>query len=124
MKIIKTTKAPTAIGPYSQGILVNNTLYVSGQLPVDLETGGKIDDAYQATLKSLEYIFEIVKEAGMKKEDICKCHVYLKNLDDFDLMNKAYSLFFGEHKPARVALEVSKLPKDVVVEIDCIAVKK
>jgi 2-iminobutanoate/2-iminopropanoate deaminase len=123
MTIIKTLKAPTAIGPYSQGILVKDTLYVSGQLPVELETGVKIDDVYAATLKSLAYILEIVKAAGMVKENICKCTVYLKDLGDFATMNKAYSHFFGDHKPARVAFEVSKLPKDVVVEIDCIAVK-
>ncbi|HQC60602.1 MAG TPA: Rid family detoxifying hydrolase [Bacteroidales bacterium] len=123
MKTIHTNKAPKAIGPYSQGILAGNTLYVSGQIPVNLETGKNIDDIYKATTKALEYILAIVNEAGMKKENIVKCCVFLKNLNDFSVMNQAYADFFKDHKPARVALEVSKLPKDVVVEIDCIAVK-
>ena len=123
MKIINTNNAPKAIGPYSQGILAGNTLYVSGQIPVDLETGKNIDDIYKATTKALEYILAIVNEAGLEKENIVKCCVFLKDLNDFAVMNEAYADFFKEHKPARVALEVSKLPKDVVVEIDCIAVK-
>lgn len=123
MKPIHTNKAPKAIGPYSQGILAGNTLYVSGQIPVDLETGKNIDDIYKATTKALEYILAIVNEAGLKKENIVKCCVFLKDLNDFAVMNQAYADFFKDHKPARVALEVSKLPKDVVVEIDCIAVK-
>ncbi|HHV14202.1 MAG TPA: hypothetical protein GXX66_00965 [Acholeplasmataceae bacterium] len=123
MKIINTNNAPKAIGPYSQGILAGNTLYVSGQIPVDLETGKNIDDIYKATTKALEYILAIVNEAGLEKENIVKCCVFLKDLNDFEVMNKAYADFFKEHKPARVALKVSKLPKDVVVEIDCIAVK-
>ena len=123
MKTIHTNKAPKAIGPYSQGILAGNTLYVSGQIPVNLETGKNIDDIYKATTKALEYILAIVNEAGMKKENIVKCCVFLKNLNDFSVMNQAYADFFKDHKSARVALEVSKLPKDVVVEIDCIAVK-
>ncbi|OQC10829.1 MAG: Enamine/imine deaminase [Tenericutes bacterium ADurb.Bin087] len=121
MKIINTVNAPKAIGPYTQAILVNNTLYVSGQLPVELESGTKLDDVYAATLKCLSYILEIVSAAGMTKTNIVKCNVYLKDLDDFAIMNKAYGEFFSDHKPARVAIEVSKLPKDVVVEIDCIA---
>ncbi|NMA05535.1 MAG: hypothetical protein GX931_04100 [Acholeplasmataceae bacterium] len=121
MKFINTNKAPKVVGPYSQGILVNNTLYVSGQLPVDIDTGTPINDIYEATKKCLEYILAIVNEAGMKKEHIVKCHVYLKDLNDFSIMNKAYEDFFKSHKPARVALEVSRLPKDVLVEIDCIA---
>ncbi|MGI6360072.1 MAG: Rid family detoxifying hydrolase [Acholeplasmatales bacterium] len=121
MKFINSNKAPKAIGPYSQGVLVNNTLYVSGQLPIDLNTGTPINDIYEATKKCLEYLLNIVNEAGMKKEHIVKCHVFLKDLNDFSIMNKAYEDFFGTHKPARVALEVSKLPKDVLIEIDCIA---
>ncbi len=122
MKTINTKKAPKAIGPYSQGVFVNKTLYVSGQLPVELNSGEKIDDVYAATKQCLEYILAIVTEAGMEKENIVKCHVYLKDLNDFAVMNEAYSDFFKSHKPARVAVEVSKLPKDVVVEIDAIAV--
>lgn len=121
-KYIHSNQAPKAIGPYSQAVLANDTLYVSGQLPIDLKTNEVVTNIYQATTLCLEHILSIVKETGMTKENIVKCHVYLKNLNDFTRMNDAYSVFFGEHKPARVAMEVSRLPKDVLVEIDCIAV--
>lgn len=121
MKIINSNKAPKAIGPYSQAILANNTLYVSGQLPIDMKTGDVITNVYDATTQCLNHILSILKEAGMTKENIVKCHVYLKDLNDFSTMNEAYGVFFNDHKPARVAMEVKRLPKDVLVEIDCIA---
>ncbi len=121
IKTINSEKAPKAIGPYSQAVLANNTLYVSGQLPIDLETGEIVNDIYKATTKCLEHVLAIVLEAGLKKENIVKCHVYLKDLKDFSRMNEAYDVFFNGHKPARVAFEVAKLPRDVLVEIDCIA---
>lgn len=122
IKTINSEKAPKAIGPYSQAVLANDTLYVSGQLPIDVATGEVIQDIYRATTQCLEHILSIVLKAGLQKENIVKCHVYLKDLKDFTRMNEAYDVFFDGHKPARVAMEVARLPRDVLVEIDCIAV--
>lgn len=118
MKTIQTPSAPQAIGPYSQAIMTKDTLYVSGQLPKDLHA-----DLKTQTRQSLEHILAIVIEAGLSKQDIVKCTVFMKDLSLFPLMNEEYQSFFGEHKPARVTVEVSKLPKDVQIEIDAIAVK-
>jgi 2-iminobutanoate/2-iminopropanoate deaminase len=124
MKKIHTSKAPAAVGPYSQGVLAGNTLYVSGQLPFVAETMTLISpEVKDQTKKSLENILAIVEAAGFKKEDIVKCMVFMKDLSKFSEMNEAYQQFFEGHKPARVAVEVSRLPKDVDVEIDAIAVK-
>ncbi len=124
MKFIKTDQAPKAVGPYSQGVLVKDTLYVSGQIPFVPETMTLIsDDIKDQTLQSLKNILNIVKAAGLNKEDIVRCGVFMTNLEDFGHMNEVYEAFFDGHKPARAAVEVRRLPKDVLVEIDAIAVK-
>jgi 2-iminobutanoate/2-iminopropanoate deaminase len=124
MKNIQTEHAPKAVGPYSQGVLVNDTLYVSGQIPFNPKTNELIShDIKDQTRQSLSNVLAIVEEAGLKKEDIVRCTVFMTNLSDFSQMNEVYSSFFGEHKPARAAVEVRRLPKDVMVEIDAIAVK-
>ena len=121
MQKIHSNKAPKAIGPYSQAVLVEKTLYLSGQLPINPETNEVVSGIENQTKQALLNIEAILKEANMSKEDIVKCNVYLKDLNDFNVMNDVYSYFFYEHKQARVALEVSRLPKDVLVEIDAIA---
>lgn len=123
MKKIYSDKAPKAIGPYSQAILADNTLYISGQLPINPETGEIPKTVVLQTKQSLLNIEAILKEANMTKEDVVKCTVYLKDLNYFNEMNDEYSYFFYEHKPARVAIEVARLPRDVLVEIDAIAYK-
>lgn len=124
MKTIQTQHAPKAVGPYSQGVFVKDTLYVSGQIPFDPKTNTLIsNDIKDQTRQSLENVLAIVEAAGLVKEDIVRCTVFMTNLSDFPLMNEVYSQFFGEHKPARAAVEVRRLPKDVMVEIDAIAVK-
>lgn len=122
-KVINSKNAPAAIGPYSQAILVKDTLYVSGQLPIDPKTNQMPYDIEKQTKQSLENILAIITEAGFKLTDVVKCNVYLNDLNDFAKMNQVYATFFGDHKPARVAFEVSRLPKDALVEIDAIAVK-
>lgn len=125
MKQIQTAQAPKAVGPYSQGILVNDTLYVSGQIPFDPKTMKPAgEDIKTQTRQSLMNILAIVEAAGLKKEDIVKCGVFLKDLNMFKNMNESYAEFFGNHKPARFAVEVRRLPLDVLVEIDAIAVKQ
>ena len=124
MKMIETKDAPKAIGPYSQGILAGNTLYVSGQIPFDpktMESAG--NDIQSQTRQSLENILAIVQASGLKKEDIVKCGVFMKDLSMFGEMNKVYQAFFGHHKPARFAVEVARLPKDALIEIDAMAHK-
>ncbi|AIO19722.1 Enamine/imine deaminase [Candidatus Izimaplasma bacterium HR1] len=124
MRMISTKHAPAAVGPYSQGVLVKDTLYVSGQIPYMPETMKPAgDDIKSQTLQSLKNVLAIVEEAGMKKENIIKCGVFLQDLGMFKDMNEVYAQFFGDHKPARFAVEVRRLPLDVLVEIDAIVVK-
>jgi 2-iminobutanoate/2-iminopropanoate deaminase len=124
MKFIHSLKAPEAIGPYSQAVLVQDTLYVSGQTPIN-PVSKKVDgnEIKSQTLQCLQNILAIVEEAGMKKKNIVKCGVFLKNMNMFKEMNEVYSSFFGDHKPARVTVEVARLPLDALVEIDCTACK-
>lgn len=125
MKIIATNNAPAAVGPYSQGIFVKDTLYVSGQIPYIPESMTPAGDTIQSqTLQSLKNVLAIVKEAGLQKEDIIKCGVFMKDLSMFKDMNAVYAEFFGTHKPARFAVEVRRLPLDVLIEIDAVAVKQ
>lgn len=123
-KPINTTNAPSAVGPYSQSVLAGNTLYVSGQIPFSPKTNALIGESVEKqTQQCLENILAIVKAAGMKLTDIVRCGVFMIDLSEFGKMNQVYANFFGDHKPARAAVEVRRLPKDVLVEIDCIAVK-
>ncbi len=125
MKTINTEAAPKAVGPYSQAILVKDTLYVSGQIPFVAETMKVAGpDIKSQTKQSLNNILAIVEKAGFKKENIVKCGVFLKDMNMFKDMNAVYAEFFGDHKPARFAVEVSRLPLDALVEIDAIAVKE
>jgi len=124
MKMIQTKNAPKAVGAYSQGVLTNDTLYVSGQLPFDPNTMAVPSNDIEAlTLQALNNVLAIVEAAGLKKENIVRCGIFLKDMNDFPKMNEAYAQFFGSHKPARAAVEVARLPKDVKIEIDAIAVK-
>jgi 2-iminobutanoate/2-iminopropanoate deaminase len=124
MKFIHSSHAPEAIGPYSQAVLVGDTLYVSGQTPIN-PTTKKVDgtEIKSQTLQCLNNILAIVEEVGMKKENIVKCGVFLKDMNMFKDMNEVYKNFFGEHKPARVTVEVARLPLDALVEIDCTSCK-
>lgn len=124
MKFVETKRAPQAIGPYSQAVEVNNVLYVSGQTPLDPTTMKvKEQDIKIQTKQCLSNILAIVEEAGYKKENIVKCSVFLNDLNNFKDMNGIYNDFFGNHKPARVTVEVSRLPLDALVEIDAICQK-
>lgn len=120
---IQTTYAPAAIGPYSQGVDTGTMLFVSGQLPIEPETMTLALGIQNQTKQSLENIKAIVLAAGYDIASIVKCTVFLKNMGDFALMNEVYANFFGTHKPARAAVEVARLPKDALIEIECIAVR-
>ncbi|MCQ4865853.1 RidA family protein [Pseudoflavonifractor phocaeensis] len=123
-EIISTTGAPGAIGPYSQAVKAGGFLYVSGQLPIDPATGAFAgDDIASQTRQSLTNIKAIVDAAGMTLTDVVRVGVFLKDMNDFAAMNAVYGEFFTENCPARAAVEVARLPKDALVEIECVAHK-
>ncbi len=119
MKFIHSDAAPAALGPYSQAVQVGQLLFVSGQLP--LKDGTLIDDAAEATTAALTNLLSIVQAAGGGKESFAKVNIFVRNMDDFDTINGAYADFFGNHKPARACVQVARLPKDAVLEIEVIA---
>ena len=123
-KIITIPNAPAPIGPYSQAILVKDTLYVSGQIPLDPKTGKLVDESIEmSTHQVLKNITALVETAGLTMENIVKCSIFLKSMDDFSRVNEVYASYFTSNPPARETVQVSKLPMDVDVEISCIAVK-
>ncbi|AVQ27595.1 RidA family protein [Fusobacterium ulcerans] len=123
-KIIHTEKAPAALGPYSQAVEVNGTLFVSGQIPFVPETMDLIsEDIQDQTKQSLENVKAILEAAGYTFKNVIKATVFIKNMEDFALMNEVYNEYLGNIKPARACVEVARLPKDVKVEIEVIAVK-
>ncbi|WP_177162090.1 RidA family protein [uncultured Fusobacterium sp.] len=123
-RIINTPKAPAALGPYSQAIEVNGTLYISGQIPFVPETMTLVSDDVKAqTRQSLENLKAILDEAGYSFKDVVKATCFIKNMDDFGAINEVYAEYLGDVKPARACVEVARLPKDVKVEIELIAVK-
>ncbi|MCQ2159220.1 MAG: RidA family protein [Bacteroidales bacterium] len=122
-RTISTSQAPVAIGPYSQAVELNGTLFVSGQLPVN-PASGEIPEGIEAqTRQSLENVMAILKEAGLGPDNVAKTCVLLQNIGDFGAMNAVYAEFFPGDKPARMCYEVAALPKGALVEIDAIAGK-
>lgn len=123
-KPVATAAAPAAIGPYSQGIVAGNLLFVSGQLPIDPATGNFAEGGIKAlTTQALKNLFAIVAEAGFEPSDIVKTTVFLADMADFAEMNEVYSQFFAAPFPARSAVAVKTLPKGARVEIECIAAR-
>lgn len=122
-QVLATDQAPAAIGPYSQGIAASETVYVSGQLPLDPATGAFPEGIAAQTAQSLKNIQAILAQQGMTLANVVKTTVFLANINDFAEMNKVYGEFFTQPYPARSAVQVAKLPKDAPLEIECIAVK-
>ncbi len=123
-RIISTDKAPAAIGPYSQAIEVNGTLYVSGQVPLNPATGNVVDgDITVQTEQVMKNIGEILKEAGYNFSDVVKSTCLLSDMANFKAMNEVYGKYYNENPPARAAFAVKELPLGVLVEIETIAVK-
>ncbi|KRQ86009.1 Enamine/imine deaminase [Caloramator mitchellensis] len=124
-KVISTNNAPAAIGPYSQGILVGDMIFTSGQLPINPESGELIvDDIKNAAVQCLENIKAIIEAAGSTMHNIVKTTVFLKDLNDFAKVNEVYAEYFVDNMPARSAVQVARLPKDAPIEIEAIAVIK
>ena len=123
-KVIKTSNAPAAIGPYSQAIEINGMLFISGQIPVNPANGEiKGNTTKEQTRQVIENIKAVLSGAGYTIDDIVKTTCYLTDMNDFPEMNEVYALYFKENPPARATVGVNKLPKGVMVEIDAIAVR-
>ena len=122
-EVINTNNAPEAIGPYSQGVIVGDFVYTSGQIPLNPVTGELVTDIKLATKQSMENIKAILEEAGTSLNNVVKTSIFLKDLNDFEAVNEVYGTYFIENKPARSCVQVAKLPKDAVIEIEAIAVK-
>ena len=124
-KVIQIPDAPAPIGPYSQAVLCKDTLYVSGQIPLDPVTGNLVNDSIaNATHQVMKNIRSLLNEANMEFEDIVKCSIFLKDLNNFKVINEIYGAYFRSFKPARETIQVARLPLDVELEISCIAVAK
>lgn len=124
MKAISTTKAPGAIGPYSQGIQVGEFIYTSGQIPIDPATGTFAEGGIkEQTRQSLQNIKAILEEAGSSMDKVVKTTVFLADMNDFADMNSVYAEFFSEPYPARSAVAVKTLPKNALIEIEIVATR-
>lgn len=124
MKIVQTSNAPAAIGPYSQGVVVNNLFYSSGQIPLTPE-GVMVEGDIQAqTHQVFQNLKAVLEAAGASLETVIKATVFIKNMDEFAQLNEVYAEYFNEHKPARSTVEVARLPKDALVEIEVVALVK
>lgn len=122
MQVVATKNAPAAIGPYVQGMILNNVFYSSGQIPLT-PAGEFVDgDITEQTNQVFENLKAVLKEAGTSLEKVVKTTVFIADMNDFAAMNEVYAQHFGEHKPARTTVEVARLPKDAKVEIEVIAV--
>lgn len=124
LKLIATENAPKAIGPYSQAIRANGFIFVSGQIPIDPNSQEIVRGSVaEQTRQVLTNLVSILAAAGSDTKQVVKTTVYLKDMGSFEEMNKVYSQFFDETKPARATIEVARLPKDVSIEIDAIALE-
>ncbi|MBT2657994.1 RidA family protein [Bacillus sp. ISL-18] len=124
MKVVQTIQAPAAIGPYSQGIVVNNLFYSSGQIPLTAEGVMVTGDVKEQTHQVFKNLQAVLAEAGASLETVVKATVFIKNMDEFADVNEVYGEYFSTHKPARSCVEVARLPKDALVEIEVIALVK
>lgn len=125
LKVVSTDRAPQAVGPYSQAVIANGFIFVSGQIAIDPRDGQIVSgDTATQTRRVLENLAAVLESENTDLASVVKTTVYLKNMNDFEAMNRVYAEFFHTNKPARATVEVSRLPKDVAVEIDAIALHK
>ena len=118
---LNTQNAPAAIGPYSQGVKVGNLIFTSGQLPINTQSGELVADIEGATKQSLDNVKAILESSGSAMDKVIKTVVFLRDMNDFAAMNAVYATYFPSNPPARSAVEVARLPKDAIVEIEAIA---
>jgi 2-iminobutanoate/2-iminopropanoate deaminase len=125
MNPINTHTAPAAVGPYSQGIEAGGFVFCSGQIPLDPETGTMVGETVAAqTAQVLKNLFAVLEAAGLGAANVVKTTVFLQDMGEFPAMNEVYAKAFGDHRPARAAVEVASLPKGALVEIECVAVRE
>lgn len=123
--VVQTNLAPSAIGPYSQAVESAGLIFVSGQLPLDPDTSEIVSsDVEEQTRRSIENIIGILKAAGAGVDDVLKTTIFIKDMNDFPKVNKIYGQYFLNNPPARATVEVSRLPKDVLVEIEAVAYRE
>ena len=122
-KIISTDKAPGAIGPYSQAVSIDKFVYTSGQIPINPETGEIPADVKSQANQALKNLSEVLKAAGTDMEHVVKTLIFIKDMNDFAVINEVYGSYFTENYPARSCVEAARLPKDVLIEIEAIAIK-
>ena len=118
---LNTQNAPAAIGPYSQGVKVGNLIFTSGQLPINPQSGDLVADIEGATKQSLNNVKAILESSGASMDKIVKTVVFLRDMNDFAAMNTVYATYFPSNPPARSAVQVARLPKDAILEIEAIA---
>lgn len=122
MKVLHTDNAPAAVGPYSQAIKVGDFIFTSGQLALDPSTGELVNDEIQkAARRSLDNVKAILEDAGSSLDKVVKATIFLSDMGNFGKVNEVYGEYFSEHKPARSCVEVAKLPKDALIEIEVVA---
>jgi len=123
MKTLRTDKAPAAIGPYAQATMVGDLVFTSGQLGVIPDTGELAHGMANQTVQALENLLSVLRAGGLNLEDVVKTTCYLQNMDDFSLFNEIYAKYFFTREPARSCVQVARLPKGALVEIEAIAAK-
>ncbi len=124
MNSIHTNEAPAAIGPYSQGIIVNDLFFSSGQIPLTAEGEMVTGDVKEQTHQVFKNLKAVLREAGASLETVIKATVFIKNMEEFGSINEVYGEYFSTHKPARSCVEVARLPKDALIEIEVVALVK
>ncbi|MCR4606013.1 MAG: RidA family protein [Eubacterium sp.] len=123
-RTITTDQAPAAIGPYSQAIDTGNFVFTSGVIPVNPDTGAIPEGIEAQTEQVMENLVNLFKASGVTQRDVVKTTVFIKNMDDFNEVNEVYGFYFPENPPARSCVEVARLPKDVLIEVEAIAMKQ
>lgn len=122
IQIVRSDNAPKAIGPYSQAVSAGGFLFCSGQIPLDASSGQIVGEtAGEQTVKVMANLLAVLEAAGLDFGNVVKTTIFLKDMNDFASVNDTYAAAMGEHRPARATVEVARLPRDVMVEIDCIA---
>ena len=122
-EIISTKKAPSAIGPYSQGMIVGDLVFTSGQIPLNPENGELVTEISKATVQVMANLSAVLEAAGSSLEKVIKTTIFLQGLNDFEKVNEIYGDYFKDNLPARSCVQVAKLPKGAIIEIEAIAIK-
>lgn len=122
-EIISTKKAPSSIGPYSQGMIVGDLVFTSGQIPLNPESGELVTEISKATVQVMANLSAVLEAAGSSLEKVIKTTIFLQDLNDFEKVNEIYGDYFKDNLPARSCVQVAKLPKGAIIEIEAIAIK-